>query len=99
MIKSEIVKGLRDILTEATEVTDSVCYVTSEDAELFMAAIKELEKTPEKGHWIKTGQSFYKPNSFRNFCCSECMWELDEHIRKAPNFCPNCGADMREVEK
>lgn len=58
----------------------------------------ELEK-PRKGVWVKTGQSFVYPNKFRNYCCSECMWELDKHIRIEPNFCPNCGADMREVEE
>ena len=57
-------------------------------------AIKALEER-RQGGWAKTGQSFVNPNKFRNFCCSICLWELDEHIRIEPNFCPNCGADMR----
>ena len=48
------------------------------------------------GKWYKTGQSFVNPNKFRNYGCSICHFELDEHIRKEPNFCSNCGADMRE---
>ena len=55
--------------------------------------------TRPHGVWARTGQSFVNPNKFRNFCCSNCFWELDEHIRVEPNFCPNCGADMRTKEK
>lgn len=57
----------------------------------------EICKTEERStwHWCKTGQSFVNPNKFRNYCCSNCLSELDEHIRAEPNFCPNCGADMR----
>ena len=57
-----------------------------------------VEERPQ-GEWIKTGQSFINPNKFRNFCCSNCFEELDEHIRVKPNFCPNCGADMRGKRK
>lgn len=53
-----------------------------------------VEKRPQ-GKWTRTGQSFINPNKFRNFCCSNCFWELDEHIRIEPNFCPNCGAKMK----
>ena len=55
--------------------------------------------TRPQGKWVRTGQSFVNPNKFRNFCCSNCFWELDEHIRIEPNFCPNCGADMRGKEE
>ena len=54
----------------------------------------DCEKRPQ-GEWYKTGQSFINPNKFRNYGCSNCFYELDEHIRIKPNFCPNCGADMR----
>ena len=53
-----------------------------------------VEERP-KGGWAKTCQSFINPNKFRNFCCSNCFFELDEHIRVEPNFCPNCGSDNR----
>lgn len=79
----------------------------SEIKELYYGAINRIteavsngipyEERPQ-GKWAKTGQSFVNPNKFRNFCCSNCLWELDEHIRIEPNFCPNCGADMRGEE-
>ena len=55
----------------------------------------EAYKARPQGKWYKTGQSFIKADKFRNYGCSNCFYELDEHIRKEPNFCPNCGADMR----
>ena len=54
-----------------------------------------LQDERPKGEWYKTGQSFINPNKFKNYGCSNCFYELDEHIRIKPNFCPNCGADMR----
>ena len=58
-------------------------------------AIKALENERPHGMWYRTGQSFIHPYKFRNFGCSVCHHELDEHIKEEPNFCPNCGADMR----
>ncbi len=55
---------------------------------------EENELKPRTGKWLKTGQSFVNPNKFRNYCCSECGWELDEHIRTEPHYCQNCGAKM-----
>lgn len=65
------------------------CGITSEGLPL-------MDLTPrQQGEWYRTGQSFINPNKFRNYGCSVCRYELDEHIREKPNFCPNCGADMR----
>lgn len=44
----EAIKKIKDILEEATETDDSVCYVTSDDADALKAAIKVLEQT----RWI-----------------------------------------------
>ena len=62
---------------------------------------KDIDNAPtvdaepvKHGRWLKTGQSFVNPNKFRNYFCSECGLELDEHIRSKPNYCPNCGAKM-----
>lgn len=38
-----IKERLKDILAKATETDDSVCYVTSEDADALKVAIKALE--------------------------------------------------------
>lgn len=43
---------------------------------------------PRKGHWIHRN-AFLVP-----WKCSECNYKSESY----DNFCPNCGADMREVE-
>lgn len=49
---------------------------------------KPLE--PRKGHWIT------RPHIYGVDFCSECGFELKINNT---NYCPNCGADMREVEE
>lgn len=50
------------------------------------------------GKWMKTGQSFVKPNRFRNYCCSVCGYDIEQTKYK---YCPYCGArmDLDEVEE
>jgi rubrerythrin len=57
-------------------------------------------KEERKGEWLKTvveagdpfdGNSTY---CFDVFACSECGCHFD--VSEAMNYCPNCGADMRE---
>ena len=43
MIREKAIKKLKDILEEATETDDSVCYVTADDADALKAAINSLE--------------------------------------------------------
>ena len=49
---------------------------------------------PKTGHW--------KAKSFHELFCDNCGFDFDimrnDFIDKM-NFCPNCGADMREVEE
>ena len=64
-----------------------------------LVSIPTADVEPVKhGKWFKTGQSLVYPDKFRNYFCSECGFELDAYIRQEPNFCPNCGADMRGGE-
>lgn len=43
MTREDAIKKLKDILEEATETDDSVCYVTSDDADALKVAIDSLE--------------------------------------------------------
>ena len=45
MTNEEAINTLKVILEEATETEDSICYVTSGDADALKAAIKALEQT------------------------------------------------------
>ena len=50
MTREEAISNLKMILDEATETDEAICYVTSNDAETLILAIKALElqipKTP-----------------------------------------------------
>ena len=50
MTREEAISNLKMILEEVTETDEAVCYVTSDDAEALILAIKSLElqipKTP-----------------------------------------------------
>lgn len=58
------------------------------------SAIKALEQEPRKGHWILGGYDDYY------YICDKCKFKASEYYAKPTyNFCPNCGADMREVKE
>ena len=67
---------------------------TQHDA-LWDALSKVPPVEPKTGVWLKAGQSFVDSHQFRNFFCSICGHDLDEHIRTEPNYCPYCGAMMQ----
>ncbi len=47
------------------------------------------------GHWISSGRD----NDYNSYCrCSRCDHEIvmyRDSEKKPPNYCENCGADMR----
>ena len=51
---------------------------------------------PKKGKWIKADSQQYFRKHYPLFTCSACGYRKDS--QKKWNFCPNCGADMRESE-
>lgn len=65
-------------------------------------AISHIEEAPavqpevRRGMWIKLDRAEHRMKPVDIYECSECGAWSDEKCAK--NFCPNCGADMREVE-
>ena len=67
---------------------------------------KPLEQEPKTGHWILTDVEGYR---VWHCNCSECGKDPQDYVggsenwwlirNNLPKFCPNCGADMREVEE
>ena len=49
---------------------------------------------PRKGHWIKTGD--YYTGAYGSIEYVECSCCREDSLEEG-DFCPNCGADMREV--
>ena len=71
--------------------------------------IGTLEEVPsadvierERGEWIDEADKYDASFGIHDYRCSNCNSCADEHIgghewytMLKPNFCPNCGADMR----
>ena len=59
--------------------------------------LEELEQEPKRGHWYIDE----RPESDREVICSNCEQAVFKYHKidfdYRPNYCPNCGADMREV--
>ena len=54
---------------------------------------------PRKGKWIRWHETLEDASGVEYIprCkCSECGEEYEAHSTRFINFCPNCGADMRE---
>ena len=75
-------------------------FGSKEYREAFDMAIKALEQEPKKGHWISR---WHTGHDLHFHVCSECNEEFSCDMETGISidnyhYCPNCGADMREVE-
>lgn len=69
------------------------------DIEAIDMAIEALRAEPKTGEWIKA-TGMMPPEFHGHHCCSECgnfanMEPPFGNREDLSNFCPNCGADMR----
>ena len=49
-----------------------------------------------KGCWLRYGEDGYPNNEDTVFWqCDQCLEQYTGRTKRIPNFCPNCGADMR----
>ena len=70
----------------------SECVIYAETAENAIDAIPATEVKP-----VGRGKWKWSDDFFETLVCSECGYDTEDRIKQ--NFCPNCGADMREAEK
>ena len=91
-----------DLISRQAAIDGKICIQRSNGVEIYddyAVPVEYLEQLPpiqpKRGKWIKTarwGRVYY---------CNQCRNYLDfdgvNAGRGSTNFCPNCGADMREV--
>lgn len=54
----------------------------------------------KKGRWLRYGEDGYPNNEDTVFWqCDQCLEQYTGRTKRIPNFCPNCGADMRKERK
>lgn len=102
-ISREAVKAvLNERYKIRTHMHDLESAAQLKSAELEIGDIPAADvRTVVRGKWIQTTQ----PMGWRDEDCAECSvcgedfvldeWAMDE-FTNLMNFCPNCGADMRE---
>ena len=81
-------------------------YGSCDDCELSCPRnelIKLLDSERPTGHWLGMREYCEKhdliPTGIGSYCwCSKCEYGLLTNLRREANFCPNCGADMRQEE-
>jgi len=74
----------------------SACLHGTEWGEALEMAIKALEQEPRKGHWIMT--SDYLTTAYGSVDYVKCSCCGEDSLEEG-NYCPNCGAEMEEVEE
>lgn len=88
MTREEAIKVLVNELKASLMIFGEKNDKETQDA--LKMAIEALKDRPH-GEWEKDGHHIRCKN------CNEYMCETDREGNKIPtNFCPNCGADMRE---
>lgn len=76
---------------DAIRVASGYCHPSNVAKEL--AKLPSATQEPRKGHWITT-RTFMHDGEFY---CDRCQCEAPKNEKW--DYCPNCGADMREVEE
>ena len=72
---------------------DGYCWVIRGDAARAIDSIPAADVRPvERGKWIPKHHDDGDGIEYALFHCSVC----DDMMARPRNFCPNCGADMRE---
>lgn len=95
-----------DIISEGCATAEGCCYINFEKRNRFTEkpidcpllivskADKEIGKEPQEPcEWCGDSKDFFDVNWYR--AIGEGMYT----VKNKPNFCPNCGADMREAKK
>ena len=75
-------------------INDSICEQQARDA---LCELPSAQPERIKGHWIDA----VLPNDSGGFpviVCDKCNTFFPLQFGDGHNFCPNCGADMREVD-
>ena len=87
---------LIDNIEKGEEVYGGVFDTDSDSVKNFINVAPSVTVEPKRGEWIKrTRNTLIAQVNFAY--CSECGQPImHEHTRPLWNFCPNCGADMRE---
>lgn len=93
-----IILGAGGYRTGTGESKDLCCSCALQLKKFFAWQKKSTGAQLVRGHWITEEEAEERSEqSLRDTCsvCGHCDWDCTESA--SFNFCPNCGADMRET--
>ena len=95
-IAKEMYLEVANMELDVSIISDCISYTSSKCREVLENKLQDLPsvktKEPRKGHWIEHPHECGINWEYPMYECSECHeWTEDNS-----DFCPNCGADMRE---
>lgn len=110
---SELVKALRSASTVSTAwenlMRDAAAAIEAlkdelekkRTADCWGCKCEKLE--PKRGEWVEDTTTYYVGPGLSNYKCSLCgkicgTWRRGLEPSELPNWCGNCGADMRKME-
>ena len=98
-------EGTIDILERLNQCC---CYVEVDDPEAFVTNgnVDDIARQPIKkvaevrcGKWVDVPYTYFGAKRYLcNQCCDDEFWDK-RYIEIKESFCPNCGADMRDIER
>ena len=88
---------------DADKMRDNAIRIGFHSTTMTISEFINLQPTADvrpnvRGKWIDAWRSAMDGTRRWHRECSECGYERDDdNIDKDTNFCPNCGADMRQI--
>ena len=99
-IAKEMYLEVANMALDAKTISDCISCASSKCREVFESKLQALPsiktQEPKKGNWIMTGDYF--TGAYESIDYVKCSCCGEESLEEG-NYCPNCGADMREVEE
>lgn len=98
-IAKEMYLEVANMKLDVSTISDCISYTSSKCRELLERKLQALHSVtpqePRKGHWIEHPHEWGTNWEYSMYECSEC----NEYTVGESDFCPNCGADMREKQE
>lgn len=98
-IAKEMYLEVANMELDVSTISDCISYTSSKCREVLESKLKALPSVktqePRKGHWIEHPHEWGTNWEYSMYECSECH----EYTVGDSDFCPNCGADLREEQK
>lgn len=95
-------KAVHDMLENLPITVEDKWFNWLQKACMRLAELPPVTPTRPKGKWIRWQRKIVFDDcstSYIPHCkCSECAVHYNPHSSRFMNFCPHCGADMREGE-